>query len=629
MHAQQFDITPPTLSNLQFAPTALDTTTASMSITLTATATDDLSGTAYAYVEFQSPGQQALTAYLYPVGTFVPNQPQALQGTLNFSPYNEAGNWTVTYAEVVDNVGNWKYYPSTDPLLSGLLPLNLTSLSDTVPPVLKSFEIVSPQPPIDVSAGAATILVNVEVTDSGSGAYSAPSVDMSNSFVDTSVSPAQYRSQYRSPVQYDVLNFDTVPSGSSVKYTRVMWQLTFVMPQYSMQGNWIVGGAIYDQVGNYAAIPSTTLAITDSNQDVTPPTLTAISIPYYATQQDPARVTVTALFSDAHPYSAGNYSIGCSPYVEFASQHGQYRSAGFSQIGDSQEWTATVGFPQYSEGNSWMPTVAFCDNIGNGTYLTLSNGLPAGTPAPILFLPGSTPVLIKDPTQPIDVEQPNLGADARLQISAGTSIVDSQGNIIVPSVADPLSVTIDTYSPPPANYSGANTANSLYMSIDFSQNGTTVQAPKVQCVPGSSTYKGGTITVPLRSPLNALSPPPGTWNLYHQDVASNQFVVDNDCWDVPAQPAVGTLNPDGMSVTFQHIASFSVFFTGLRTTPLGDINADGKVDCTDVGIVKAAFGTKSGQAAFDSRADVNGDGVINIQDLAYVMQHLPAGLTCH
>jgi hypothetical protein len=408
-----------------------------------------------------------------------------------------------------------------------------------------------------------------------------------------------------------------------------MWQLTFVMPQYSMKGSWVVGGTIYDQVNNYAPIPSTTIQITDSNQDFTGPTLTDISLPYYITQQSPASITVTALFSDAHPFSQGNYSVGCNPYIAFSSLHGQSRYADFSPVAGSQKWTATATFPLYSEGGSWTPFVNFCDNIGNSTFLTLSNGLPPGTQAPILFYPGSPPSPITDPTVPIDVQQPNLGPDARLQVPVGTCIKDSNGNCLTPSPTNPISVTIDTYNPPPSNYSGVNTDNSLYMSIDFSQGGAKIPGAKVQCVLGSSIYQGAKITVPLSSPVNTLNPPPGKWILYHQDIASNQFVAVNDCWESPVHQAEGTLNTDGKSVTFPHIAQFSVFFTGLRTTPLGDINSDGKVDCTDVGIVKAAFGARNGQTTFDPRADVNGDGVINIQDLSYVLQHLPPGVACH
>ena len=60
----------------------------------------------------------------------------------------------------------------------------------------------------------------------------------------------------------------------------------------------------------------------------------------------------------------------------------------------------------------------------------------------------------------------------------------------------------------------------------------------------------------------------------------------------------------------------------------GDLNWDGKVDCSDLAIVKASFGKKTGQTGFDPRADANGDGVVDVKDLAFVALKLPKGLTC-
>jgi hypothetical protein len=60
----------------------------------------------------------------------------------------------------------------------------------------------------------------------------------------------------------------------------------------------------------------------------------------------------------------------------------------------------------------------------------------------------------------------------------------------------------------------------------------------------------------------------------------------------------------------------------------GDLNGDGKVDCADVAIVRASFGLKIGQPGFDSRADVDLDGVVDIRDLAFVTQKLPARTRC-
>jgi hypothetical protein len=60
----------------------------------------------------------------------------------------------------------------------------------------------------------------------------------------------------------------------------------------------------------------------------------------------------------------------------------------------------------------------------------------------------------------------------------------------------------------------------------------------------------------------------------------------------------------------------------------GDVNADGKVDCSDINVVKAAMGTYRDRIGYDYRADANNDGVVNGLDLAYVTSYLPPGTVC-
>lgn len=60
-----------------------------------------------------------------------------------------------------------------------------------------------------------------------------------------------------------------------------------------------------------------------------------------------------------------------------------------------------------------------------------------------------------------------------------------------------------------------------------------------------------------------------------------------------------------------------------------DVNGDGTVDCSDVALIQASFGKRSGQAGFDARADVNGDNVVDVNDLAFVAQQVPTGISCH
>jgi len=66
----------------------------------------------------------------------------------------------------------------------------------------------------------------------------------------------------------------------------------------------------------------------------------------------------------------------------------------------------------------------------------------------------------------------------------------------------------------------------------------------------------------------------------------------------------------------------------LVSKQFGDINADGKVDCDDVNIVKQAFGKSCGMPGFDHHADINDDCIVDVRDLAAVSQHLAVGTKC-
>ncbi len=60
----------------------------------------------------------------------------------------------------------------------------------------------------------------------------------------------------------------------------------------------------------------------------------------------------------------------------------------------------------------------------------------------------------------------------------------------------------------------------------------------------------------------------------------------------------------------------------------GDLDGSGAVNCVDIEIVKFSFIKRCGQDGYDFRADTNEDCVIDVSDLAFVSQQLPAGTTC-
>jgi len=77
--------------------------------------------------------------------------------------------------------------------------------------------------------------------------------------------------------------------------------------------------------------------------------------------------------------------------------------------------------------------------------------------------------------------------------------------------------------------------------------------------------------------------------------------------------------------SFTRTVTTSAVVSGVNS---GDINGDSRVDCADLTIVRTAFGKRQGQPGFDTRADVVQDGLIDINDLAFVASKLPQGLSC-
>ena len=84
---------------------------------------------------------------------------------------------------------------------------------------------------------------------------------------------------------------------------------------------------------------------------------------------------------------------------------------------------------------------------------------------------------------------------------------------------------------------------------------------------------------------------------------------------------INGISSDGVR---SHVAIVPLVVSGAP----GDVNGDGVVNCADVAAVRASYGKSAGQAGYNPSADFNGDGFVNIQDLQFVVQHLPAGTSC-
>lgn len=100
----------------------------------------------------------------------------------------------------------------------------------------------------------------------------------------------------------------------------------------------------------------------------------------------------------------------------------------------------------------------------------------------------------------------------------------------------------------------------------------------------------------------------------------------------PAGTPVGTSDTITLTaVSASDVArrNFAVINTSVVAPKLfGDVNRDSVVDCADLALIKASFGSKAGSRSFNPDVDVDTNGVIDIRDLAAVSRLLPAGTVC-
>ncbi len=116
------DVTPAKVTGLSFAPSVVDTSASSQNVTITLSASDDISGVyfglfnnyyIYADVGFQSPsGNQFVFAFGYSHPAPIAGTPLAgtWQLTEQWPQYSEQGTWNLSYLFLFDAVGNFAYY---------------------------------------------------------------------------------------------------------------------------------------------------------------------------------------------------------------------------------------------------------------------------------------------------------------------------------------------------------------------------------------------------------------------------------------------------------------------------------------------------------------------------------------
>ena len=161
--AQTPDTNPPVLTGFVINPIAVNTTTSAATVTATWQITDDLSGVAGGSARFGSPsGMQASICSVSLIsGT---NLNGTFQCQMSIPAYSEAGSWTVSYVNMVDNVNNQTTLSASDLLARGFptkfeVTTGPVAGIDTVGPTASSVT-VNPNPVAVNSTSALTAMIS-------------------------------------------------------------------------------------------------------------------------------------------------------------------------------------------------------------------------------------------------------------------------------------------------------------------------------------------------------------------------------------------------------------------------------------------------------------------------------------
>jgi hypothetical protein len=590
---QVSDTTPPVLTALSF-PASVNVTKGPADFNVTMQATDNLSGVlagvADGFLYFTSPsGVQSASGYAEVTGGTPLNA--TLTAGVTISQYAESGVWTLQSVEITDDTGNTAYYDAQALAAAGFpTKLSVTSVPFPTTPTLTGLSITSAS-----LTAPGTLTVHVAATDNVSDI----------SYVHVGVqSPTGIQTQ------------GSLGNGSLVSGTlrSGVWEVQVGIPRYAQAGVWDIILGLGDIAGHNAGFyPSdlesegyiSTFTVVSSPEDVTPPQIKGITLPSVVDTSASSQ-TVQGTISVTDNLSGFSYA-----QLYFTSpSNGQNRTCYTSSLTSGTPLNGTYSFeftmPQYSEEGTWtIYGITLYDFAGNEAYPDTSDLTNLGLKVNFDVIQGSpTADGILSAGTGGTVEDQRFGSRAAITVPAGLVKQNTYVSIdVLPSRFSPVIAT-------PQGYSGHG---SLFMDLTL-----TPTLPEPFQTPGIS------ITVPVRRGGGAA--PGSHMDLYRIDSVTGHLIPERS---VSGKIISGVVAADGLSATFTGLAALSTVI-GLIPNGyvIGDVNKDGVVNCTDVDIVKAAFGTTQSEKGFNPEADVNNDGVVDINDLAIVLHHLPSGLVC-
>jgi hypothetical protein len=586
------DTTPPALVSLSFTPSAVDVTTEPKAVNISARITDNLAGFSSGILSFSSPsGQSVITQFVRTSGTATDG---VYRGSVTIGQFSEAGIWKVSVVRLMDSTNNVLSLLTSDlEQLRFPTDLTVTSVPDTQPPQLTGISITPAS--VDVSRNPQTVNITLNVTDNLAG-------------VEFSFWP---RVRFRSPsgrLQLTETGTLTLVSGTP---SSGVWRGVMSIPRYTEPGTWklhqivLIDRAANDRILNETDLAATgfptDLNIASSPADLIAPTITGFSFSPTIINTAGSAQVVTARLSIRDNLS-GAQAFDIFYRSPSGLQSNPRPCCFFNRInlvsGTPLNGTTelNVSFPRFSETGTWKVSgVGVIDNVGNSFVLDTDDLASSGFPTElVVYRPSLTPDGVIGGSGGV-VTDDAFGARASITFPAGA--ISANTNVAIDVLSSSLNV------PTPAGFS----TGTLFVNVDLNP---TPAMP----------FPAPGLTVVL--PLPAFTAPGTLMNLYRLDPGTGLLV-----------PAVrtgggnvtGTVGANGLSATFGNVSRLSTLAGFVPTAVVGDVNGDGRVDCTDLAIVKASYGKRTGQAGFDSRADVNRNGVVDIADLALVSRQLPIG----
>ena len=535
--AQFSDITPPELVEFSFAPNSIDLSGGPQDVTVTLRVTDDLSGTSFVTLNFQSPsGQQVVRVNAG--RTSGDSFDGIYEGIASFSPFVESGDWQVSGVFLRDFVGNSANI-FTAVLASRGFPTALeviTDQSDVTPPQLTGIEFVPAS--VDVTGGDQQFEIRLSVEDAEAGVK----LDIFVPFVELR-SPSGEQSRFIWGNDMSQISGDANAG---------VWAGPINMQQFSESGDWkVVSVTLEDAVSNSDFLSeaelvslgiSGTLPVTSDPVDTTFPELTGFDFVPTVINTSTSNQLVTARMSITDDLAGADFSPS-SPTVSFFEAGVRFRSPsgqqfrlsgifnGFTLVTGTPQngtWEGTLFFPQFSEDGTWKTDLQIKDRVRNQVALSESDLTARGLPTQLVVL------------------RPSLEGDGSVDAAGGTVTDDTFGDnasVTFPpgALTETTDVAIDVFLEPLdiPTPSGFIAPGTKFVNISLTPEPAFPLPPP-----------GLTVTLPLENPLVPGSP----LTLYKVDEATGDLVPAESVF---GGDVVGTVDPDGNSATFTGIASLS------------------------------------------------------------------------